>query len=344
MFKKFISPLLFAAAALSFASCDEKEPDVVAPVHNEIEVQAFYKGDVYENGTGNLWINFVKGVTASGDSYIGPGYILCLDFNTALAENPDFATLAPGTYTISQENDGTKGTINAADEESFLERVTIDGAATDFEIKSGTVDVACTKDGVYTIKVNVVLSNDDPYVFEYTGPISFVNKSGEGEMSNLTGNVAVEGLSQGLVVHYGPLFTDTSDACTVLLAGPDYNLDENYGKSPALMLTLDEATTADGKAIPSGTYNVVNINEVDDLDVFTAISGVYEPALGGYFGTWYFATTPSQVEASVKSGTIKVTSNGNSNYTFEVNLKDGYGHTITAKYSGKVQEYWDLES
>lgn len=65
----------------------------------DVTTEAYYKGDLYDTSTGNLWINFISKMEydASEGDYVGPGYILCLDFNTTLAENADFATLAEGT-------------------------------------------------------------------------------------------------------------------------------------------------------------------------------------------------------------------------------------------------------
>lgn len=98
------------------------------------------------------------------------------------------------------------------------------------------------------------------------------------------------------------------------------------------MLSVN-VTPGSSTGIPSGTYTVIDALTADDYDVNTLLSGVYEPAYGGYFGAWYFSTT-GKVEASLRSGTVTVTNRGGNEYTFEIDLKDGYGHRITGSYAG----------
>ena len=93
------------------------------------------------------------------------------------------------------------------------------------------------------------------------------------------------------------------------------------------------ASAGDYTGIPSGTYTVIDALTADDYDVNTLLSGVYEPAYGGYFGAWYFSTT-GKVEASLRSGTVTITNRGGNEYTFEIDLKDGYGHRVTGSYAG----------
>ena len=110
-------------------------------------------------------------------------------------------------------------------------------------------------------------------------------------------------------------------------------------ESDALMLSVN-VTPGSSDGIPSGTYTIIDANTADDYDVNTALSGVYEPTYGGYFGSWYFSTE-NRIEASVRGGSVTITDNGNDNYTFEIALEDGYGHKITGTYSGSCQvEDW----
>ena len=158
-------------------------------------------------------------------------------------------------------------------------------------------------------------------------------------MSNMTQDVVLSGMSQALVAYGGYAFTETSDLYTVIIAGPDYDLDSNFGQSDALMLSVN-VTPGSSDGIPSGTYTIIDANTADDYDVNTALSGVYEPIYGGYFGSWYFSTE-NRIEASVRGGSVTITDNGNDNYTFEIALEDGYGHKISGTYSGPCQvEDW----
>ena len=76
-------------------------------------------------------------------------------------------------------------------------------------------------------------------------------------MSNLAQDVTVSGLSQALLAYMGTAFTETSDLFTVILAGPDYDLDNNFGGSDALMLSFN-VTPGSSKAIPDGTYTLID--------------------------------------------------------------------------------------
>ena len=188
------------------------------------------------------------------------------------------------------------------------------------------------QEGYYVIDAALTLSDGSEYAYSFVGAISFLNRSGEGQMSNLTQDIEIKGLSQGLLAYGGVVFTETSDLYTVILAGPDYDLGNNYGQSDALMLSVN-VTPGSSDGIPSGTYTVIDALTADDYDVNTLLSGVYEPAYGGYFGAWYFSTT-GKVEASLRSGTVTVTNRGGNEYTFEIDLKDGYGHRVTGSYAG----------
>ncbi len=332
-----------AALTLATAACSNDKDDNggngggngggITPTEG-VTTEAFYKGDLYGAGTGNLWINFISDMEydASAGDYTGPGYILCLDFNTTLAANADFAALAEGTYTCDYTNDTHEAfTLNVAHGDSYLARYDANGGAESSDITGGTVTVS-TQEGYYRIDAALTLSDGSEYAYSFIGAISFLNRSGEGQMSNLTQDTEVKGLSQALLAYGGTVFTETSDLYTVLLAGPNYDLDSNYGQSDALMLSVN-VTPGSSTGIPSGTYTVIDALTADDYDVNTLLSGVYEPAYGGYFGAWYFSTT-GKVEASLRSGTVTVTNRGGNEYTFEIDLKDGYGHRVTGSYAG----------
>ncbi len=336
--------MFIAAASCSNDNINPVTPpdggETVKPTEG-VSTEAFYKGDHYGTETGNLWINFISDMEFddwAGD-YVGPGYILCLDFNTVLAENPDFASLAEGTYTCDYSNDTHEEfTLNVADGDSYLTRYDESGSYESFNIIGGDVKVAI-KDGYYCIDAALTLDDESDYSYSFIGEISFINRSDEGEMSNMTQDVVLSGMSQALVAYGGYAFTETSDLYTVIIAGPDYDLDSNFGQSDALMLSVN-VTPGSSDGIPSGTYTIIDANTADDYDVNTALSGFYEPTYGGYFGSWYFSTE-NRIEASVRGGFVTITDNGNDNYTFEIALEDGYGHKITGTYSGPCQvEDW----
>lgn len=336
--KSLFRAAIFATALISVTACsdnDDNETIIIDPVitpSDDMTNEGYYKGDIYDNQTGNLWVNFISTNLEWDDfeeDYTGTGSIICLDFNTVLAENPDFAILANGNYTATDTHD--LYTLNI-DGDSYVTTYSPAGTKSR-EVTSGTVSV--TTEGEYTvINATLTLEDNSEYEFKYVGKLRIINRTTEGQMSNLTGDVTITGLSQGVATYWGETFTETSDYYSVVLAGSDFNLDENFGNAPSIMLGLN-VTPGSSTGIPSGTYTVIDAMEADDYETGTALSGVYEPSLGGFFGTIYFHSLEG-IEAAAKSGTIEVKNNGNNNYDLTIDLKDGYGNSIKATYSGKL--------
>lgn len=340
-FFRFLSIALLTAAVAACSDSDNDNPTTppggdggsgggseVVPTEG-VTTEAFYKGDLYGTGSGNLWINFISEMEYDDfeEDYIGPGYILCLDFNTTLAQNADFATLAEGTYTCDYASDSHETfTLNVALGDSYLVRYAEGGGSESFDITGGTVTVAIRED-YYCIDAALTLSDNSEYSYSFVGKLSFLNRSNEGQMSNLTGDVALSGMTQAMAAYYGASFTDTSDFYTVIIAGPDYDLDINYGTSDALMLTLN-VTPGSPEGIPSGSYTVADTSTAEDFYPNTALSGIYDPTYGGYFGTWFFSTT-GKLEASLRGGKVEVTNNGDGTCRVDIDLEDGYGHRVT---------------
>lgn len=336
--KSVFKTSIFALAAISLAACSDDDngkstidPNVT-PSDNIIN-EGYYKGDIYENGTGNLWINFISKDLVWNDfeeDYTGNGAIVCLDFNTIIAENPDMAKLADGDYTAADTHE--LYTLNI-DGDSYVTTYSAAGGVPK-EVTAGTVSVK-TEGGYTVIDALLTLEDDSEYEFKYVGKLLILNRTTEGQMSNLTGDVTLNNLTQGLVSYWGMTFTETSDYYSVVIAGEDFDLEENFGNAPSIMLGLN-VTPGASTGIPSGTYTIIDAMEADDYETGTALSGVYEPTLGGFFGTLYFHYLEG-FEAAIKTGTIQVVNNGNNNYTITLDLKDGYGHSIKGSYSGTFE-------
>lgn len=338
-FKSLFKTAIFAMAAVSFTACSDDDDsgkiiiDPIVTPSDDIINEGYYKGDIYGNGTGNLWINFISKDLVWDDfeeDYTGNGAIVCLDFNTDLATNPDFAILSDGEYTADDTH--AAYTLNI-DGDSYVTTYSASGTSAK-EVTAGNVTVS--KDGEYTvIDALLTLEDDTEYEFRYVGKLRIINRTSEGEMSNLTGDVTLNDLTQGLISYWGEVFTETSDYYTVVLAGEDFDLAENFGNAPSIMIGLN-VTPGSSTGIPAGTYTIIDAMEADDYDTGTALSGVYEPSLGGFFGTMYFHTLEG-FEAAIKSGTITVADNGNNSYTITFDLKDGYGHSVKGSYSGTLE-------
>lgn len=340
LIKRVFMMMLAVALTAGFTSCsDDDDPagvpggDGTTAPTSEWKAEGYYKGDIYDNGTANLWVNIITAdmkYDSDEEDYIGPGHIICLDFNTAIPENPDFATLAEGDYSADDTHDS--GTINI-DGESFVTTYGPDGYEGSAEVTAGTVTVSRSGD-LYVIDGTVTTDDGKETKIRYVGRLTFYNRSTSGEMSNLTSDVTLTSLTQGVAMYAGQLFTETSDYYMLILAGADYDLDENFGNAPSLSFGLN-VTPGASDGIPTGTYDIIDVAEADDYPVGTALSGFYEAAYGGYYGTWYFHSLDA-LEAAVKSGTVKVTNKGNGSYDIEFNLRDGYGHTVKGSYSGPL--------
>lgn len=319
---------------------DDNTPDAVVPGNGDdngkdepvategIDVTAVYYGDYNNNNTGNFGINFLTAGMEWDDfeeTYLGPGSLVYFEVNSKLCENPDFAALEPGDYTFDSDETYAAMTFGSASVKEYA----ADGTETVHTVTGGTLKVEKADNGMFVLTGKFNIGTDTDYDFNYTGHIRFLNRTGEGFMSNLTGNVEVKDMTQSAVIYWGETFTETSDYCSVIIAGKDYDLVQNIGASPALNLGLN--ITPGSTSIPSGTYTVIDATEADDYETFTALSGVFEGTYGGYFGTWYF---DAQSEAAMLKGKITVTDEGAGKYTFEVNLADGYGHTVTGIYKG----------
>lgn len=338
--KSLASAAFCAILSLSFSACSDDDPatpnpgpdpEVPAPT-TQWASEGYYKADIYENGTGNLWVALVSSdlvYDADAETYKGPGDIIVIDFNTALAENPDFALLTPGDYVAADTY--AQGTINL-DGESYITSYDADGEGTTLDVTDGYITVKLISD-TYVLEGSLTTSAGDTPIY-YVGKITFFNRSEEGEMSNLTSDVELTSLTQGLALYAGEVFTESSDYYMLILAGNEYDLISNYGKSPAVNFGINVAVGSN-TGIPSGTYDIVNINEADDLPAGTAVNGFYEATYGGFYGAWYFDSFGG-TEAACQTGTITVDNKGDGQYTISFSMKDGYGHTVKGSYTGAI--------
>ena len=184
-----------------------------------------------------------------------------------LASNPDLAVPQSGPYTIGESTDYPAFSINSDSYDTYLNRYDANGNVTETSFTAGTMDIAY-ENGIYTIECKMTTVDEEEYEFTYVGP---------------TDNVEISGLTQGMALYEPEAFTTTSDLYMVILAGEDYDLETNFGQADALQISVN-VTPGSNDGIPTGTYTIVDMNEVDDLEPETAIAGVYE--FVGYYGTW----------------------------------------------------------
>lgn len=336
---------LCVAMSVSLAACSDDNNDdtsggeVVNP--NPTEAPEFttnllsegqYRGDYYDSETGNILVGISdKSIVydAEKKKYVGNGKMIAISFNTAIAEDPDFATLVQGKYTGN--NTHAKGSITLGGETYVV--TYRDGNATKTTVTKGNITVTAYGDGVYAIEGSLVTAGGATKV-DYVGKIPMYNRSFSGTMSNLTAGVQVTGFKQAAIINHGTYYSDQSEYIMVGLAGDDYTLLENVGNGQCVWFSLNVSLGSVG--IPSGTYSLLNsaeMDEDDDFDPFTAIDGFYYPPLDGFYGSWYYHTGAG-VEAAIKTGNITVTNKGNNLYSISFNVKDGHGNPITGSYEG----------
>lgn len=74
------------------------------PTYNSIGA---YYGDYNDAGTGNYTVQLLtKNMTWDEDNYtyIGPGELIYLEFNSTIPSNPNLGEIVPGIYTIAEED------------------------------------------------------------------------------------------------------------------------------------------------------------------------------------------------------------------------------------------------
>lgn len=352
-------------AALLFAACEkdnnsennnQNKPDE----STELEIPetmffGYYLGDYNEAGTDNVIINLMKGEISydDDDNYIGNGEICSLDINIeALAEqyDKDHATLPCGTYTVDTEGTYAAGTINA--EDSYVLKVVDDVVLMDeIAVKSGTVTISevlsksaapAAKISTRKISVDLVLSDDTPYSFEYEGYAALSNSTEESLFTNLVADVTVGDLCVASMGNMGNLDDTGKTETWVISLGDKYydiETDYGYGESMFLYLNLEPGL----EALPSGHFDkFVDLYDenLTELEPNTLVCGI--TFYGMYAGCWY--TCPARtLESSMVGGSLDIeSSDENSDGIFEYkisgSLEDAYGVKVNFSYTGEIEK------
>jgi len=332
----------FFAAIMSamLVACDNDDeqttPDDPTPVPTPEEpwtptegvtTESYYKGEGETEGVADCWINFVSDDYEMDDwGDVVSGYVLIVDFNTAVAENPDFATLPEGTYLFSDNTE--QFTVSGATKTENKDGETVETA-----FANGTVEVA-KRDELYKIDCTFVKDDGTEETFSYIGDVTFINRSAGGQMSNLTGDVTVGELTQGYFgLLGGSMFEGAaSDMAMMVLAGDDFDLEAFYGNSDSVCLYFNVPVGA--TEIPNGTYSVLPLDAAD-IPAGTMVPGMKEDIT--VFGTWFFSTE-RKLEVSVRGGSATVSHEGDV-FDVQLNLLDGYGNKISGSYKGVLEDY-----
>lgn len=119
---------------------DKKDVDLT----EDYWTHSVYKGDFYDVGTGYYWINIVSSNMVwdqQNQTYKGDGFILCVDFNSALADNVDKPKPAAGKYNIIDSDEYGEMTVNIADDDSYVNFYDEEGNCTEKYIRTGSFDI-----------------------------------------------------------------------------------------------------------------------------------------------------------------------------------------------------------
>lgn len=292
-----------------------------------ITTESYYGGEDETEGVANCWINFVSDDYEMDDwGDVLSGYVLIVDFNTTVAENPDFATLAEGTY-LSGDS-GELFTVSGA-----TKTACVDGQTVETKYAGAVIEVARQND-LYKIDCTFTTEEGTEEEFSYIGDVTFINRTGEGQMSNLTGDVTVGELTQGYFGLFGEsMFEDAdSDMAMMVLAGDDFDLEVFYGNADSVCLYFNIPVGAE--EIPDGTYQVL-ATDATDIPAGTMVPGMKEGLT--IYGTWFFSTE-RKLEVSVRGGSVTVSHTGNM-FDVKLDLLDGYGNKISGSYKGELEDY-----
>lgn len=305
---------------------EEPETPETPALTEGVRAEGYYKGDYHGEGSGNYWINFTI-----EDKNDPEGYrILCLDFNGSLAADSDFPTLGAGDYPMNTGAGHPAGTLNG-DGDTYMARHDGEGDFTYSEAQSGAARIELIE-GLYRVTCSILLEKEEVCEFEYYGPLTFYNRTLDGNMSNLTEDVE-PAFTQGMAIYYGDIYEMGSDAWNVVLAEADYDLEINYGQGDAIQLAFN-VTNGASAYIPDGIYTLLDANTAEELPAGTMIAGIYDAAYGGYWGCWFYSTR-RRIEARLDSGTVEVSREGEI-YTLKLQLKDGAGRKVTSTYTGQL--------
>lgn len=316
----------------------------------------YYAGDYNEVGTDNIYFSLLTGeleYNEDTEAYYGNAELCCIDFNIEAITSQydkDHAVLPCGTYTVNG-SDYAAGTINADD--SYVIKVVNDVVEIDeVTVKSGTVTISeasSASSSKRKISIDIVLSDDTPYSFEYEGYAVLSNTCTDSKLTNLFDDVNVTSLCCASMANMGNLDgSETTETWVFSIGDKYYDLTTDYGPGESILLYVNLEPGLD--AVPAGHFDTFANLMDEDFEGFqpnTLISGI--TFYGLYMGCWYTCPARTQ-EASLAAGTVDITPGENNgdgvyNYTISGNLTDAYGKEVKFSYSGPVEMmYYEVES
>lgn len=327
--------LCTAMAAALTLSCETPETPET-PLESDMMLFSYYGGDWYENGTANVYINFVKGDIASDEegNLSGTGFVALLDFcaEPVTTEDTDHLHLADfaGTYTLG--SDYAAGQLSV--EDSYVSAVENDVVKyEEASFDEATLVISPSDKGV---KVSFTATiGGEPFSFEYEGIDYIISTAEESLYSNIPADLSFDSAVGAAVTNYGDLMEDGATETWVISLGDknyDFNTDFGYGQSMFLYLNAAPGS----EVLPTGHYEgFVNLLEATESTVGSLFSGF--TLYGMYFGCWYLHTSKN-IEGSLVDGYVDVEQKGEG-YKISGELQDAYGKKVTFSYEGDLMYY-----
>lgn len=123
------------------------------------------------------------------------GAVVSLDIYGADSSDPDNAILPEGTYTLNESTAAGTADIQT----TFVRQLGFKGVLEYKTVKSGTITVSRSDQGVYTIDGTFVSEQGEQFTVHYAGELTFENKSSSSKDNLMTDDV-VNTVFKGLTI------------------------------------------------------------------------------------------------------------------------------------------------
>lgn len=261
------------------------------------------------------------------------GAVVSLDIYGADSSDPDNAILPEGTYTLNEST--AAGTADM--QTTFVRQLGFKGVLEYKTVKSGTITVSRSDQGVYTIDGTFVSEQGEQFTVYYEGELAFENKSSSSKDNLMTDDV-VNTVFKGITItaHGGD---EKYNRYTLQLFD---GTDNNGLISDGVVLNVDlfsTTPTGDDIIIADGTYTAsADYEQLKEFKAMTFLPGACYSIMGYplYAGTYLqdmrkSAETGTMLYGYANQGTITMKRDG-SKYNVKVDLITRNGVHITGEY------------
>ena len=261
------------------------------------------------------------------------GAVVSLDIYGTDSSDPDNAILPDGTYTLNEST--AAGTADM--QTTFVRQLGFKGVLEYKTVKSGTITVSRSDQGVYTIDGTFVSEQGEQFTVHYVGELTFENKSSSSKDNLMTDDV-VNTVFKGITItaHGGD---EKYNRYTLQI----FDGTDNHGLiSDGVVLNVDLFSTTpagDDIIIADGTYTAsADYEQLKEFKAMTFLPGACYSIMGYplYAGTYLqdmrkSAETGTMLYGYANQGTITMKRDG-SKYNVKVDLITRNGVHITGEY------------